>query len=78
MSIETRIVFPPMEWAKKNDYEWFAYSFEFGRIGNFAFNKLLKLNNCQVRRDVMYKAVLIRLSQFLIFFTSYDFNLPIK
>lgn len=67
MSVETRIVFPPVEWAEENDYEWFAYSFEFGRVGNFAFNKLLKLNSYQVRRDVVYKAVLIRLSQFYVF-----------
>ncbi|CAG9539359.1 unnamed protein product [Cercopithifilaria johnstoni] len=59
--VETRIVFSPVEWAKKNDYEWFAYSFEFGRVGNFAFNKLLKLNSYQVRRDVVYKAVMIRI-----------------
>ncbi|KAL4003638.1 hypothetical protein ACH3XW_8440 [Acanthocheilonema viteae] len=59
--VETRVVFSPIEWAKKNDYEWFAYSLEFGRVGNFAFNKLLKLNSFQVRRDVVYKAVLIRI-----------------
>ncbi|VDK87201.1 unnamed protein product [Litomosoides sigmodontis] len=59
--VETRVVFSPVEWAKKNDYSWFAYSFEFGRVGNFSFNKLLKLNGGEVKRDVVYKAIVVRM-----------------
>uniref|UniRef100_A0A915PFI6 DUF1618 domain-containing protein n=1 Tax=Setaria digitata TaxID=48799 RepID=A0A915PFI6_9BILA len=59
--VKARIVLPPLEWARKNGYDWFAYSFEFGRVGNFAYNKLLKLNNYKVRRDIVYEAILLRI-----------------
>ncbi|VDN27676.1 unnamed protein product [Gongylonema pulchrum] len=61
LSVESRIVLPPVEWARENDYEWCAYSFEFGRVGIYARSRLFKMNSNTLERDVIYDATLQRI-----------------